>query len=146
MIFRVIDPKTGNEPIFDGNHICKEKWFKESGLIPFDLDVFAITENGNLILIDDCNNIAYVPNGRFDVVVAEDIKERLRQYIIPFRGYCPAKDKGEVSYKARSTLFSINGKPVYFCQGYIDRMTDELLDTCRECKRNVINADEYIWE
>ena len=71
MIFRVIDPKTGNEPIFDGNHICKEKWFKESGLIPFDLDVFAITENGNLILIDDCNDIAYVPNGRFDVIVAE---------------------------------------------------------------------------
>ena len=74
-------------------------------------------------------------------------EKQMPKYIIPFRGYCPAKDKGEVRYKSRSTAeFCINGKPVFFCQGYIDRMTDELLDTCRECKRNVINADEYIWE
>lgn len=69
MIFRVVDTKTGNEPIFDGNHLFKEKWFKESNLLPFDIDGFALTENGDLILIDDCNNIAYVPKGRFDIVV-----------------------------------------------------------------------------
>ena len=69
------------------------------------------------------------------------------KYIIPFKGYCPAKDNGEVRYKARSTVeLIINGNPVFFCQGYIDRMTDELLETCRNCKRNTINADEYVDE
>ena len=70
--FRVLDPKTGSEPIFDGNHIFKEKWFKESNLIYCDIDQFYIGEDGQLVLADDCGNMAYVPPGRFTIEMEND--------------------------------------------------------------------------
>ena len=71
MTFRVIDKRTGKEPIFDHNHIFKEKWFKESGLIYCDIDGWYIGEEGELVLIDDCGNVGYPPVDRFDVVFDE---------------------------------------------------------------------------
>ena len=65
--FRVIDPKTGGEPIYDGNHIFKEKWFRDSHLIYCDIDQFFIGEDGTLVLADDCGNMAYPPSGRFKI-------------------------------------------------------------------------------
>ena len=45
---------------------------------------------------------------------------------------CPAKDKGEVPRRGQASAeFYENGKPRYFPRGYIDKMTDELIDTCR---------------
>lgn len=35
-----------------------------------------------------------------------------------------------------------NGKPQYYCYGYIDKRDDELLDVCRNCRENVIYAQE----
>ena len=68
MIFKVIDNRTGKEPIYDGNHLFKEKWFKESSLIYCDLSSWSIDEEGYLALCDDCNNMAYPPSERFTVV------------------------------------------------------------------------------
>lgn len=68
MLFEVIDRRTGGAPIFDFNHIFKEKWFKESNLIYCDISGWGIDEDGNLFLMDDCNNIAYPPKNRFKVV------------------------------------------------------------------------------
>lgn len=67
-LFRVIDKRTGGSPIFDFNHMFKEKWFKESSLLPFDIDSWCIDEDGNLFLIDDCNNVGYPPKNRFKVI------------------------------------------------------------------------------
>ncbi len=67
MIFKVIDIRTGKEPIFDHNHIFKEKWFKESQLIWCDISGWYIDEDGNLCLADDCDNIAYPPANRFKI-------------------------------------------------------------------------------
>ena len=44
MIFKIIDNRTGKEPIYDGNHLFKEKWFKESDLIYCDLSSWSIDE------------------------------------------------------------------------------------------------------
>jgi len=71
MRFRVIDNRTGKEPIFDHNHIFKEKWFKNSGLIYCDIDGWYIGEDGALVLIDDCGNAAWPPENRFSVVFEE---------------------------------------------------------------------------
>lgn len=65
--FKVIDTRTGREPIFDHNHIFKEKWFKQSGLIWCDLEGWAVSEDGVLMLADECGNVAYPPSGRFEV-------------------------------------------------------------------------------
>jgi hypothetical protein len=66
--FKVIDKRTGKEPIYDHNHLFKEKWFKESNLIYCDIDSWCISEDGFLILTDDCGNIGYPPQDRFEVV------------------------------------------------------------------------------
>ena len=63
--FHVIDNKTGREP--DCEKIAlKEDWAKH--LIYCDIDEFAITESGTLILLDDCGNCAWPPPERFTVV------------------------------------------------------------------------------
>ena len=67
MLFDVIDRRTGGSPIFDFNHVFKEKWFKESNLIYCDISGWGLDEDGNLFLMDDCNNIAYPPYNRFKV-------------------------------------------------------------------------------
>ena len=70
MRFYVIDKRTGKEPIFDGNHIFKEKWCK-GRLIEFDIDGWYISEDGQLALVDDCCNMAYPPPDRYEIVFEE---------------------------------------------------------------------------
>ena len=60
--FTVIDTKTGKPPIFDHNHLFKEKWFKQSNLIWCDIEGFMISEDGCLMLADECGNCVYVPD------------------------------------------------------------------------------------
>lgn len=67
--FSVIDPKTGSYPNCE-RIALKEDWAKR--LVYCDVDQFAITEDGTLILIDDCGNVAYPPAGRFVVVPEEE--------------------------------------------------------------------------
>ena len=71
--FSVIDNRTGKYPDCETIALTEE-WAKH--LIYCDIDCFAITEDGNLILIDDCNNIAYPPADRFTVIIDP---ESLRQ-------------------------------------------------------------------
>lgn len=77
MLFTVIDKRTGHEPIFDHNHIFKEKWFKQSSLIWCDISGWALDEDGSLMLVDDCNNIAYPPVDRFKVLFDLDAVKAL---------------------------------------------------------------------
>ena len=70
--FTVIDNKTGNYP--DCEKIAlNEDWAKH--LCYCDIDTFAITEDGGLILMDDCGECAYCPEGRFTVVLEDDNEE-----------------------------------------------------------------------
>ena len=66
--FTVIDKKTGEYP-----EICniarRCKWAKH--LIWCDMEGFAIHEDGTLILMDECGNVAYCPKDRFEVVWKE---------------------------------------------------------------------------
>ena len=53
--FKVIDVKTGKEVSIEKiNEIAKE-----NGLMDMDIDQFFVGEDGQLILTDDCGNIAY---------------------------------------------------------------------------------------
>lgn len=69
MQFTVIDTQTGEYP--ELSKIARtEDWAKN--LVYCDVDGFAITEDGSLILMDDCGNCAYPPSGRFVVVYEEE--------------------------------------------------------------------------
>ena len=62
--FDVIDPKTVEYP--DLEKIARtEEWAQN--LIYCDMDGFCISEDGNLILMDECGNYAYCPEDRFEV-------------------------------------------------------------------------------
>ena len=68
MTFKVIDNKTGKEPNL--YKICREEWTDD--LVTCDIDQFAVTEDGHLILMDDCGNFAYCPDGRFTAIVEQE--------------------------------------------------------------------------
>lgn len=66
MEFIVIDNKTGKEA--DTYEIAlKEEWAKH--LIYCDMEGFAILENGELVLLDECGGVAYCPEGRFTAYI-----------------------------------------------------------------------------
>ena len=61
---------------------------------------------------------------------------------------CKAKEHGKVAYRGKPSIeWYKDGKPQYYCYGYIDKMTDELLPECQECSSHVYKAqddfDEY---
>lgn len=70
--FKVINVRTGKEPIYDHNHLFKEKWFKESNLIYCDIDGWYIGEDGYLILADECGNFVYAPDHYKAVLISDE--------------------------------------------------------------------------
>lgn len=68
--FSVLDPETWKQPDC-GEIALTEPW--ASNLIYSDIEGFAISEDGNLIMTDECGNFAYVPEGRFVVVLGYEM-------------------------------------------------------------------------
>lgn len=72
MKFRVIDNKTGKEA--DAYEIAlHEEWAQ--GLVYCDMEGFMLTENGDLMLADECGTYIYCDPERFKVVF-EDARQR----------------------------------------------------------------------
>lgn len=70
--FSVIDKETGKEA--DTYQIAlSEEW--ANGIIYCDMDSFAIMENGDLVLLDECGRFAYCPPDRFEVRFEERDEE-----------------------------------------------------------------------
>ena len=70
--FYVFHKKTGKEA--DVYEIAlNEDWAKH--LMYCDMDGFAIDQDGTLILIDECGQLAYCPSGRFEICTESRLKE-----------------------------------------------------------------------
>lgn len=70
--FVVIDKKTKKEA--DCYKIArKEDWAKR--LCYCDMEGFAITQDGMLILLDECGKYTYCPENRFKVVAESELEE-----------------------------------------------------------------------
>lgn len=65
MTFTVTDGQTGQEPDLE-KIVLTEPWAK--GLIWCDVEGFALTQDGELILLDECGQWRCCPEGRFQVV------------------------------------------------------------------------------
>ena len=61
---------------------------------------------------------------------------------------CPAKANNvEIHEKGRASIeWYKEGKAQYYCYGYKDRRTDELIEECQKCRKNVIYAQEDLEE
>lgn len=115
MTFYVIDKRTGKEPIFDRNHIFKEKWCK-GRLIEFDIDGWYISEDGQLALVDDCCNMAYPPPDRFGIVYdapTVDVLDKIRTEIEREADYQDANVNADVA------------KGMYMALDMIDKYREE---------------------
>lgn len=56
---------------------------------------------------------------------------------------CRAKMNGEVPKRGETSIeFYKDGKPHRYCKGYVDNGTEELIETCKNCKENIIYAQE----
>jgi len=55
---------------------------------------------------------------------------------------CNAVKLGFAKRKGRPICEIIGEQKRYYCLGYVDAMTDDLLLCCRECRRNAIYAQE----
>ena len=60
--FTVVDNETGAYPDCEKISL-NEEWAKN--LIYCDIDTFAVTEDGNLILLDDCGNCAIITKNAY---------------------------------------------------------------------------------
>ena len=70
--FYVFDKKTEKEA--DVYEIAlNEDWAKH--LMYCDMDGFAICQDGTLILIDECGQLAYCPSDRFEICTESRLKE-----------------------------------------------------------------------
>lgn len=61
--FEVYDSATGQ--LTDLDALQDEDWIRDSDLMSMDLSGFAFTEDGGLILTDDCGNFISVDTNRF---------------------------------------------------------------------------------
>ena len=77
--FNVVDNKTNKYPDLY-NIALKEDWAK--GLMYCDMDGFAINEDGNLVLLDECGNVAYCPKDRFTMVFKNSVVFSREEYEI----------------------------------------------------------------
>lgn len=84
MTFNVIDKNTGVYP--DVQKIAlEEDWAKN--LVYCDIDGFALHEDGNLVLLDDCGNVAYCPPDRFDIVLEQEDNDVIHRQIAQEDGW-----------------------------------------------------------
>lgn len=58
---------------------------------------------------------------------------------------CKAKLRKDIKERGKPSIeFIFNNIPRYFCYGYIDLKTDDLIEECRECAEHVYKAEEVM--
>lgn len=76
MRFKVIDATTGEEPT--DAVICEIA--RKGRLVSCDIDDFYVASDGQIILVDDCGNAAWVDRERFKVEVEKDDRTRSNRF------------------------------------------------------------------
>ncbi len=72
MKFKVYDNKTGKEAnVYE--IALHEEWARS--LVYCDMEGFAITEDGDLVLMDECGNVVYCDADRFEVIFEGEVKK-----------------------------------------------------------------------
>ena len=56
---------------------------------------------------------------------------------------CIAKKEGIVAERGKASIeWYKDGEPQYYCYGYMDKRTEYYIEACRNCKNNVICAQD----
>lgn len=124
MIYEIIDTRTGERA--NEYELVQEPWAEKTR--GCDWPAFAIDEDGDIILTDDCGNYDMVPEGRAEVRLVID-KERWtakwRRKQSPWNGTVM------VCSKCKETIKSLSGQ-FPFCPSCGRAMTDEAVQMVME--------------
>lgn len=137
--FKVIDNNTGKEADI-GKIALKEDWAKD--LMYCDMQGFAILDDGNLILLDECGKFEYCPSERFSikfedsVVLSREEYERItKELVTEQRATEIAKEYFEKMRKETAEkfydkvnenicVFQLENKNQEFTDGYAQAIAD----------------------
>ena len=82
MVFKIIDKRTGKEPTQRVINNIAEKY----RLVTCDIDQFAVTEDGSIILLDDCGNIAYFSLDKFEIRIENPLENSIIERLERLKG------------------------------------------------------------
>ena len=129
--FIVIDKNTGKQA--DISEIAlSEDWAKD--LMYCDMEGFAINENGQLVLLDECGNFAYCPYDRFTIQFENSVvltKEEFNQIHANF--FVSGIEHGrnetarEILVKLKEKCKEFENKYSHLCKS----KKEALMETCR---------------
>lgn len=106
MIYEIIDTRTGNRA--NEYELVQEPWAEKTHVC--DWPAFAVEEDGDVMLTDDCGNYDMVPEGRVEVrlVVDREKWKPLRVNAVPEHGQSlelPCKVGDRLRLEARGTCY-----------------------------------------
>lgn len=82
MVFKIIDKRTGKEPTQRVINNIAEKY----RLVTCDIDQFAVTEDGLILLLDDCGNIAYFSLDKFEIRIENPLENSIIERLERLKG------------------------------------------------------------
>ena len=139
--FKVIDNNTGKEADI-GKIALKEDWAK--GLMYCDMQGFAILDDGNLILLDECGKFEYCPSERFSikfensvVLSREEYKRITTELVTEQRATEIAKEYFEKIRKETAEKIYLQAKAIVELTKYMVRGGEYIhIDALKEIIKN----------
>ena len=139
--FKVIDNNTGKEADI-GKIALKEDWAK--GLMYCDMQGFAILDDGNLILLDECGKFEYCPSERFSikfensvVLSKEEYKRITKELVTEQRATEIAKEYFEKIRKETAEKIYLQAKAIVELTKYMVRGGEYIhIDALKEIIKN----------
>ena len=135
MKFKVFDNKTGKEA--DTYEIAlHEEWARS--LVYCDMEGFAITEGGDLVLMDECGNVVYCDAERFKVIFEGEAEKGNRT----MTNEDAIKNVNDVllSLRERGAVNIVIPDLIEALQMAVNALTDKNKLTCLECEGCVLFA------
>ena len=100
------------------------KWAKH--LVYCDMEGFAVEEDGTLILLDECGNVAYPPKGMFEIIWDAPVVHGHWESITDYYHMCSCCGKGISGYfgKPPEESVALYAKYCPNCGAKMDEVTE----------------------
>lgn len=138
--FKVIDNNTGKEADI-GKIALKEDWAK--GLMYCDMQGFAILDDGNLVLLDECGKFEYCPSERFSIKFENSVVLSREEY----ENYCNLSVENEVLKEEKEQFendvcnYEMN---LQHLTGELEQVRKETAEKYHKAMRKIIHERDYI--
>ena len=130
MAFIVIDNKTGKEADI-GKIALKEDWAK--GLMYCDMEGFALLQDGNLVLMDECGRYEYCPSGRFTIIPENAV-------VLTMEEYTRLKGEEPIMIKSVEPIYLAEIRQLEFRLSEYGGMMNEMRDDLKKARESILQT------